>query len=448
VASCERPTFTQAVPSGAAVRTEGGVRYACWTDRRGRAVRAVILPSGKCRRTVPGRWVGVYRDHRGVKRKTPTFGDRSVALRAALEAERAAAAVREGRAAPSRPAGKAHLVDHVDDYLTHLGAAGVAPSTRGEAASLLARALPGCGLTTAAAVDCGAVDAWLERERKARGAKDRPLSLRTRNWWAKRLKAFGSWLERTGRADRNPFARLTLANDATDPRRRRRPLTADEFARLRAAARAGPTRQGLTGPARALLYAAAAYTGLRVGELAALRPESLVWAGGVPVTLTAAAGSAKNRTEATLPVHPALAAELAPWLAARPPGSPVWPWGAARKRRGAKLLRGDLAAAGVPYRDAAGRVADFHALRTTFITNLAVGGVPLVAAQRLARHSDPKLTANVYTRFGPAELAAEVAKLPPLGTPLGSEVGRGRNRAVPTEAGVKKKGTRKPHGNG
>ncbi len=120
MASAERPTYTQPVPPGADVRTQGGERYACWTDRTGKAVRALILPSGKCRRTVPHRWVGVYRDHRGVKCKTPTFGDRAAALRAALDAERQAEAVREGRAAPGRAGGKELLRDQVAAYLAHL----------------------------------------------------------------------------------------------------------------------------------------------------------------------------------------------------------------------------------------------------------------------------------------------------------------------------------------
>ena len=181
----ERPSFTQAVPPGADVRTEKGQRYAHWADRSGRAVKALVLPSGKCRRVVAGRWVGVYRDHAGKKCKTATFGDRSVALRAALDAERQAKAVREGRAIPGVAAGKAHLIDHVGDYLAHLEVSGAGAAHRAAVVAVLHRLLVGARLTTAAAVDCGAVDAWLERERKtgARWATKNPtpLSLRTRN---------------------------------------------------------------------------------------------------------------------------------------------------------------------------------------------------------------------------------------------------------------------------
>ncbi len=62
-----------------------------------------------------------------------------------------------------------------------------------------------------------------------------------------------------------------------------------------------------------------------------------------------------------------------------------------------KIFNGDLKAAEIPKRDGRGRTLDVRALRTTFGTLLGRGGVPLRTAQAAMRHSDPKLTANVYT---------------------------------------------------
>lgn len=45
-------------------------------------------------------------------------------------------------------------------------------------------------------------------------------------------------------------------------------------------------------------------------------------------------------------------------------------------------------------------MVDVHANRHTFIRNLGKAGVSLTTAQRLARHSDPKLTANIHTHLG------------------------------------------------
>src|SRR5579859_4879360 len=62
-----------------------------------------------------------------------------------------------------------------------------------------------------------------------------------------------------------------------------------------------------------------------------------------------------------------------------------------------RAFQKDLAAAGIVYRDADGRVFDFHGLRYTFISNLARGGVHPKTAQHLARHSTIALTMDRYT---------------------------------------------------
>jgi hypothetical protein len=97
------------------------------------------------------------------------------------------------------------------------------------------------------------------------------------------------------------------------------------------------------------------------------------------------------------------------------------------------MLQTDLKAAGIPYVDAAGLFADFHALRHSYITNLGSAGVPLSAAQKLARHSTPTLTAVRYTHLDLAEQAKEVQKLPalPLGCDLGCSIGTKERKSAP-----------------
>jgi len=53
----------------------------------------------------------------------------------------------------------------------------------------------------------------------------------------------------------------------------------------------------------------------------------------------------------------------------------------------------------------------FHDLRGTTATLLARAGVPLVVAQRILRHSDPRLTSNIYTRVDLADLQAGIDKM-------------------------------------
>jgi integrase len=53
----------------------------------------------------------------------------------------------------------------------------------------------------------------------------------------------------------------------------------------------------------------------------------------------------------------------------------------------------------------------FHDLRGTTATLLARAGVGLVVAQRILRHSDPRLTANIYSRVDLSDLQAGVDRM-------------------------------------
>lgn len=53
----------------------------------------------------------------------------------------------------------------------------------------------------------------------------------------------------------------------------------------------------------------------------------------------------------------------------------------------------------------------FHNLRGTTATLLARAGVGLVVAQRILRHSDPRLTANIYSRVDLADLQAGIDRM-------------------------------------
>lgn len=451
MAYVERPTFTQAVPPNATVRTEKGERYACWTDRKGQSVKALILPSGKCRRVVSNRWVGVYRNHLGKKEKTPPFGDRNHALKTAILLEQQARAVREGRAPVGRPAGKVMMVDVLPDHVAYMKREGFAATHVEAVENLVRRVIARHGLTTPGRVDAERLADGLERDRlagKAGDGKGPPLSLRTRNWWTATLKAFGAWLVATRRAEVNPFAALPLANARKDRRHVRRPLDVAELTRLVVAARDGGDFYHLSGPDRAALYTLAMFTGLRAGALFLLTPESFRWKGGTLAAVFSSARGQKAGEDHGIPIAPSVAKPLGDWLRGKPPGLPLFHRASPTARpRTHRIIRHDLAAAGIPFRGPDGRVVDFHALRRSFGVMSAKANVALVFTQQLMQHSTPVLTANVYSDVG-GELADEVAKLPPLGASLGAtgfrsspKVGKSVNkRPVPKR--------KKPHGSG
>ena len=66
------------------------------------------------------------------------------------------------------------------------------------------------------------------------------------------------------------------------------------------------------------------------------------------------------------------------------------------------------------YRNHAGLYADFHSCRHLFITSLERAGVSPKMAQTLARHSDIRLTMNIYSHVDEQEQAEAIARLPVL----------------------------------
>jgi integrase len=198
-------------------------------------------------------------------------------------------------------------------------------------------------------------------------------------------------------------------------------LSNDEFGLLLAAAgKSTEVVHGLAGEDRRVLYLVAAATGLRVRELASLRPSSF-HLDGETAYVVCNASYAKNGTQAYQPLPPALVPVLRAYLTQRPGDEPVFPgyW----RQRASELLQADLAAAGVPY-VVDGEYADFHSLRCLFVTSLCRAGVPAHTAQTLARHSTPVLTLGTYAKATNAEAARAVAS---LALPLASEDSEGQN---------------------
>jgi len=80
-------------------------------------------------------------------------------------------------------------------------------------------------------------------------------------------------------------------------------------------------------------------------------------------------------------------------------------------------LKPDLEQAKIDYKDADGRQADFHSLRMTFGTMLAKNGVAPRTAMELMRHTDLRLTMNVYTDPSILNTSGAVEDLPDLTRP-------------------------------
>lgn len=203
-------------------------------------------------------------------------------------------------------------------------------------------------------------------------------------------------------------------------------LPTEDLRRLLEATAAGPTRCGLTGPERALLYRLALGTGLRAGEIASLTVGDFRLDADPPVVIVQAA-YAKNRRRDELPLRSDLAADLAAYLQGRPATERAFPrvYGPARA---AIMLRGDLEGAGIEYETPEGRF-DFHSLRHQFCSDLVAAGANVKVAQALARHSTPALTIGRYSHARVHDRKAAVEALPDLSKPTKEP---GRERATGT----------------
>jgi integrase len=171
---------------------------------------------------------------------------------------------------------------------------------------------------------------------------------------------------------------------------------------------------------RALMYKVMVLTGLRRGELEALEVRYLSLDGSRPC-LTLPGSKTKNRDGADLPLPNGLANDLKEWLletgrksADRVFRVPV---------ELVKILRRDLSAAGIPYRDDRGRTFDVHALRHTTATYLSRAKVSPRVAQEFMRHSNIKLTMQTYTDVRLLDEAEALAALPDMPLSVGGPTG-------------------------
>lgn len=125
--------------------------------------------------------------------------------------------------------------------------------------------------------------------------------------------------------------------------------------------------------------------------------------------MTVEAATSKHRKKDVLPLHPELVVALREWLQGLKPSDKLFP--KLERRKAWLMVKLDLERVGIPYENHEG-VADFHAAgRHTHITELLRNGATLPEAQKLARHSDIKLTMR-YVHIGLDDQAKAVANLP------------------------------------
>ena len=327
---------------------------------------------------------------------------------------------------------KRPLSEHVADWRSALVAKGNTERHADDSAMRVRRIVDECGFKCWPDISASRVQEWLGEQRKPKGDEATGLSAQTANYYLQAFKGFCRWTVKDRRAAESPVAHLDGFNTATDRRHDRRAFETDELRQLLQTTASGPVCYGMKPADRAMLYKLATMTGLRACELRSLSPASFDLADDPPAVTVAAAYS-KRRRKDVQPIPTMLVSELRKYLKGRDPSLPVFDlphpcsivrmlrtdlrlalarWIRAAQDRSERRAR--RAGGFLRYRDDAGRVLDFHSLRHTFISNLALGGVHPKDAQTLARHSSITLTLDRYTHTARGKVAKALDALPDL----------------------------------
>lgn len=290
---------------------------------------------------------------------------------------------------PLRDAAQKSLARHLEDYLRALSAENRAEKYVANLGARLRILLEACAWNRQSDVTADSFVHWRTTQTKK--------SAKTLNDYLDAAKAFLNWMVAMQRATLNPLENVGKVDGRGREVRVRRAFEQDEVARLLTVA--GKSRVG---------YLFAVYTGLRRNELKMLEWRDVELKNDSPCVVVRAI-NAKNRKDEALPLHPELVAEL---RAIKPadakPSSRIF---LGKMLPGMWKMKSDLKRAGIEYiKD--GRTADFHALRHTLATNLALSGAHPREAMGVMRHSEIRLTMNAYTDARALPLTKVVHALP------------------------------------
>ena len=422
------------IPEGAEITTYRGKPYAAWTDAKGKAQRAPLNAGGNRIIQLAECYTAQYFDETGKRRKAATgCHDKAQAQRVADRIGTEVALKRRGHIDPTaeRYAKQARrpITEHVAEFRAALEARENTPKHVDMTLQRVRFIVEKRGAAHTKDLTASAV------QEAIKGIRDAGRSLETCNSYLRAIKSFARWMFRDKRTPDDPLQTLEAYNADTDPVHPRRELTPEEVAFLLPFVE-GHTlpAHNLPGPDRAMAYRTAIGTGFRASELRSLTTASFELDRDPP-TVTVSAAYSKRRRKDVQPIRRDLADLLRPWLAERPRDER--PFARLPKSTGRMLCK-DLAAARkrwiaegkteaeqkrreesefLRYEDSAGRFADFHAMRHTYISGIVAGGASVKTAQELARHSDPRLTIGRYSHARLHDLQRALDALPATTTP-------------------------------
>ncbi len=282
------------------------------------------------------------------------------------------------------------LEKHLQDFASDLETIGRDAQYVYDLKSRVMRVIEECGWKTIKDVSSDSFVKWRARQ---------ALAPKTINEYLASVRTLFNWMQKHERIERNPLFPVQKVESNGKQSRPRRAYTRDEIIRLLEVA----------GPRRAI-YLTAVHTGLRHNELKQLEVDDLHLDAQQPF-VNVRASTTKNHKMAVIALHPDVVGELRKLPLV--PGEKVF-----ATVPKIDTLKRDLERAGIPRIDAKGRRLDFHSLRHTLGTNLALAGTAPRVAMEAMRHSDMRLTTKTYTDTGLLPVSDAITKLPSFLVPF------------------------------
>ena len=372
----------------------------------------IVTRKSKC-------WYFDYTGSDGIAQRVKGYTDQEATKQMAARLKRQAERCEEGLVDKYAKHARRPLREHLGDFREYMAKTKSVKTGRyrtkahvEQTVGRIERVFDACGFRFWKDIDHGKIEMYLG---------EHVADPKTHNHFVTAIRQFAGWMIAKDRAGSSPVEKLSRVAVPDDEFRRA--LSSDEVSRLLETTEAAPTRFGMTGHERAVLYLMTIETGLRVRELRSLTVSSFDFDKCV---VTAKAEFCKNRKRADQLIKYNRAAKMAEHLKEKTPDAKAFDMPGSH--RTAKMLRADLEKTGIPFIDDAGRKADFHCLRHTLATALDQTGASLKERMTIMRHSDrSNLTLGTYTHTGPYNLRLAIENLPDYPWP-----GTHRNHAVAT----------------